>query len=123
MSQITITDVREGEHTLNDSSLDTLIPDFITNAEDLVIVQLGFLSDVEDLVRPDDPTDTPKAIDLLVLYKTREFSYNSYYGSLDNAQSKLWMQKYDEILKDIRKGYINIGSTSTTKSIATAVFG
>lgn len=123
MSQITITEVREGQATLNDSSLDDLIPAFITDAEELVTVQLGFLSDAEDLVTPDDPTDTPNAVDLMVLYKAREFSFNSYYGSLDNAQSKLWMEKYNELLRDIRKGYIDIGSSSTTKSMATATFG
>jgi hypothetical protein len=123
MSSITITDVREGQATLSDTSLDDIIPELIAEAEDLLVVQLSYLSDAEDLVKPDDPDDTPKAVDLLVLYKSRELSFNSYYGSLDNQQCKLWGDKYNQLLSDCRKGYIDLGSTSTTTSMAVAFFG
>jgi hypothetical protein len=123
MSNITIDDVRDGQATLGDTSLDYIIPNLITEAEDLIIVQLSYLDDIDDLVNPVDSSDTPKAIDLLVLYKAREMSFNSYYGSLDNQQSLLWQDKYNKLMSDVRKGYIEIGTTNATKSMATAEMG
>jgi len=123
MSNITKADVIEGFTVLEDTNLDALIDGFITEAEDIIIAMLSYLSDIEDLVRPTEPTDTAKAIDLLVLYKARELAFTSVYGSLDNQQVVAWMNKFNAIMSDIRKGYIEINSDDSVKSMASAVFG
>lgn len=123
MSIIDIEKVREGQTTLEDTSLDAIIPELITEAEDLVIVQLSYLDDINDLVRPTAPDMTPDAINLLVLYKARALSYESYYGSAVNEQSKLWNEKYDSILKDIRRNFIVLPTTNTTQGLGVADFG
>jgi hypothetical protein len=123
MSNITKANVIEGFTVLEDTNLDELIDGFITEAEDIIIAMLSYLSDIEDLVRPTEPTDTAKAIDLLVLYKARELAFTSVYGSLDNQQVIAWMNKFNAIMSDIRKGYIEINSDDSVKSMASAVFG
>ena len=123
MSSITIDDVREGQSDLNQSSLDEVIPSLITEAEDLLIAQLSYLSDAESVVRPTNPTETQKVIDLMILWQTRARSFESYFGSVENEQVKTWDKKYDDMLKDIRKGYVTIATSSTRTALSSVEIG
>ena len=123
MSAITYDDVVDNIIILQTTTLESKIPGMIVDAEDLLIAQLSYLEDASQIVRPEDPGDTLDIINMMVLWQTRARAFESYYGSVNNEESALWEKRYNDTLKDIRKGYIKVGTVDKVKTLARAEFG